>query len=99
MVFFFKKNLFYNDYKWTEYSNKDAHVHGKPDDTVFNRKEGYEVLYLINKMMELWDYRLSDSGVKIEKLIHDQLPSEIKTQADVVQWVQQNLRQSVTNKT
>lgn len=92
MILFSKRNLFYKDYNWTTYLNTDPRVHGKPDGTLFNRSEGNEVVYLINKLMVLWDYRFSNTGNKMEKLIHDSLPSDVKSQEEVKDWVKDNLK-------
>ena len=91
-MLFTKRNLIYNDYKWTSYLNNDPRIHGKPDDTLFDSAEGNEVVYLINKLMVLWDYRFPNTGNKIEKLIHDRLPPEIRSQEDAKDWIKANLK-------
>lgn len=91
MILFSKRNLIYKDYTWTPYLNSNPQVSGKPDSTLFNATEGNEVVYLINILMVLWDYRFSNTGNKIEKLIHDRLPSGIKTQEEVMDWIKSNL--------
>lgn len=92
MILFSVRNLAYKDYKWTSYLNKDPRIYGKPDHTLFNPAEGNEVVYLINKLMLLWDYRFSNTGNKIEKLIHDKLPSGNMSQEEVKDWVKSNLK-------
>ena len=92
MILFSRRNLFYSDYKWTNYVQHDPRVNGKPDDTLFNKEEGNEVVYLINKLMALWDYRFSNTGNKMEKLIHDKMPPEIVKQEDVQHWLKENLK-------
>ncbi|KAA8484107.1 hypothetical protein [Arcticibacter tournemirensis] len=92
MILFSKRNLFYDDYKWSSYLNNDSRIHGKLDGTLFDHHEGNEVIYLINKLMVLWDYRFSNTGNKMEKLIHDKLPPEVRTQEDVRDWVKANLK-------
>jgi len=92
MILFSVKNLFYKDYLWTQYLNNDPRICGKPDGTAFNPNEGNEVVYLINKLMILWDYRFSNTGNKMEKLIHDKLPEEIRTQELVSEWLKDNLK-------
>ena len=92
MILFSTKNLIYKDYQWTPFSNNDMRVSGKPDSTIFNPKEGNEVVYLINKLMLLWDYRFSHTGNKMEKLIHDSLPSDVKSQEEVSEWIKDNLK-------
>jgi hypothetical protein len=92
MILFSKRNLHYSDYKWSAYPHNDPHVYGKPDATPFDKEEGNEMVYLINRLMILWDYRFANTGNKIEKLIHDQLPADINLQEDVQTWVKTNLK-------
>ncbi|SDP88693.1 hypothetical protein SAMN05428975_3374 [Mucilaginibacter sp. OK268] len=92
MILFSRRNLHYTDYKWSVYNQNDPRVNGKPDTTPFTKDEGNEVVYLINKLMILWDYRFANTGNKMEKLIHDQLPPTITLQEDVQQWLKANLK-------
>jgi len=70
----------------------DPRTNGKPDETPFDKDEGNEVVYLINKLMALWDYRFSNTGNKMEKLIHDKMPADVATQESVQQWLKANLK-------
>ena len=70
----------------------DPRTNGRPDDTPFTKDEGNEVVYLINKLMALWDYRFSNTGNKMEKLIHDKMPADVITQEAVQQWLKANLK-------
>lgn len=92
MILFSTKNLIYKDYQWTSFSINDSRVSGNPDSTLFNSKEGNQVVYLINRLMLIWNYSFSHTGNKMEKLIHDSLPSEIKSQEEVSEWIKSNLR-------
>lgn len=91
MLLFSRKNLFYSDYKWTSYPQNDPHTSGKLDETSFNATEGNQVVFLINKLMTMWDYRFTSSGNKMEKLIREKLPDEVKTQHDVQIWLKSQL--------
>lgn len=77
-------------YSWTTVPGDDPRVSGPPDSTRFSRKEGYEVLYLINKLAEAWSLKEKSSGVKMEKMIKDHLPSDVQMQKDVRQWINDN---------
>ena len=92
MILFSRRNLHYSDYKWSVYNQNHPRVNGKPDTTPFTKDEGNEVVYLINKLMILWDYRFANTGNKMEKLIHDKLPAEITVQQDVQEWLKANLK-------
>ncbi len=78
-------------YSWTVYGKDDPKVTGKPDSTLLNRNEGYEVLYLINSFAEKHEYKLKTTGLVIEKLIHDQLPSDIRSQEKVMKWLEDHM--------
>lgn len=92
MILFSRRNLHYTDYKWSTYHQNDPRVNGKLDATPFTRDEGNEVVYIVNKLMILWDYRFTNTGNKMEKLIHDQLPPEIVMQHEVQEWIKANLK-------
>jgi len=92
MILFSRRNLHYSDYKWTSYIQHDPRVNGRPDDTIFDKEEGNEVVYLINKLMALWDYRFSNTGNKMETLINYKMPIEIATQEQVQTWLKENLK-------
>lgn len=77
---FKKSDMIFTDYKWTAYPKDDPRVTGEPDKTLFNRHEGYEVLYLINKLATMWSIRTTQECRSIEQLIRNQLPSNIRSQ-------------------
>jgi hypothetical protein len=77
-------------YSWTAIPGDNPKVTGEPDSTRFSRNEGYEVLYLINKLAELWKFKKLASAHKMEKMINEGLPSKIQTQKDVKDWIKDN---------
>lgn len=81
-----KSDLKYK-YSWTAYQDDDPKVTGSPDSTRFNRKEGYEVLYLINKFAAKHKLKQKVSGHKIEKMLHEALPGTIQGQENVMAWL------------
>jgi len=85
-----KVNVFYKNYSWNTYTDGDPKITGKLDSTIFDKKEGYEVLYLIEKMTEIWKLDDRDSRRKIEEMIYKILPSNIKRQEDVKNWIRDN---------
>jgi len=90
MSFYNKSDMIYTDYSWTAYGDDDPKITGNPDNTLFSRKEGYEVLYLINKLAEIFNLKTKKSGEKIERMIHDHLPSNIHSQSNVKDWIRKN---------
>lgn len=82
------------DYSWTVYKNDDPEVTGKPDSMKFNRNEGYEVLYLINKIAENLGQDKKSFGKKVEELINEKLPNDIVLQKEVYIWLLGQLSKS-----
>ncbi len=89
METFSKSDLVY-EYLWSEYPPDDPRVSGEPDVTVFNVKEGEEVLYVINTLADhlAWDVR--SFGKKVEDLLHSNLPKEITRQDEAIRWIKEN---------
>jgi hypothetical protein len=85
-----KRSMFFTDYNWNEYSETDPHVSGELDDTSFDRTEGYEILYLVNNLMEEWGLDEKNAGQKIERMIRYHLPQAIATQIEIKVWLKQN---------
>ncbi|WP_445370022.1 hypothetical protein ACH518_00870 (plasmid) [Methylomonas sp. HW2-6] len=77
-------------YSWTAIPGDNPKVTGEPDSTRFSRNEGYEVLYLINKLAEIWGFKKLASAHKMEKMIKNELPSDIQTQKGVKDWIKAN---------
>jgi len=88
---FEKTNLVY-EYNWSDYEKDDPRISGIPDETEFNRKEGWEVLYIINQLTDHLAWAVETLGNRLEIFIHDRLPVEIKNQKDTIQWIKDNWR-------
>lgn len=63
-----KSDLKYK-YSWTALESDDPRVTGKPDSTLLNREEGYEVLPFINHFAKNHNLKKKESGLKTERLI------------------------------
>ncbi|MCG7568198.1 hypothetical protein MHM95_18155 [Pseudoalteromonas sp. CnMc7-15] len=87
MAKFKKSDLKYDDYSWTVYGDDDPKITGKPDSTLFSRKEGYEVIYMIDKTLEHRDLTSVTSGQKAERMIKEHLPSTTRGQEKVFNWL------------
>jgi hypothetical protein len=86
----FEKSGLVYEYNWSRYQKDDPRVSGIPDTTEFNRKEGFEVLYIIKHLSDHLAYGVDSFGHKVEKFIHDRLPVEIKNQIDTIKWIKDN---------
>jgi hypothetical protein len=82
-------------YSWTALSPDDPKHTGKPDSTELNRKEGYEVLPFINAFAEKNNWKQKASGLKLERMIHEHLPSNVRSHAKVKEWVTANWKNYV----
>lgn len=82
-----RRDLVFDDYQWRGHRSTNPEISGEPDMTPFNRNDGEEVLYLINKIADDNDLKKTSSARKLERMIHDRLPQEISTQKRAVQWI------------
>jgi hypothetical protein len=94
MALITKSDLHYNDYSWSTYSNDDPKITGKPDSTLLNRKEGYEILYFINEFSEIHKLKAKPSAIKIEKMIRNEVPSNLHSQENIKEWIEINWENS-----
>lgn len=85
-----KSDLYYKDYSWTVLSGDDPKITGEPDNTLLNRKEGYEVLYFINKFSEIYKLKQKASAIKVERMIREEVPGNIHSQKNIKEWLENN---------
>lgn len=86
----FEKSALVYEYNWTHYEKDDPRISGIPDSTEFDRKEGWEVLYIIKYLTDHLAYGVESFGIKMEKFIHNRLPEEIRTQSETIRWIKDN---------
>ena len=89
-----KEELFYKDYSWKAYLHDNPKISGLPDSTLLNRKEGYEVLYFINKFSEIHTFKQKISATKVEKMIREEVPSDLHSQKNIREWIEKNWKTS-----
>lgn len=89
-MYYTKDQMYFNDYSWTAYFRDDPHVTGEPDSTLLNRKEGYEVLYFINKFAQSHFFNSIYQYQKVEQAIRFSVPSDIRSQAEIWKWIDSN---------
>lgn len=77
-------------YSWTTTPGDDPKLRGEPDSNLFNRGEGYEVLYLINKLLKKRSLSSKSDAQKLEKMIKDDLPGDVRSQEKVMAWLENN---------
>lgn len=76
-------------YNWNDIEGNHPKVTGILDSTMFNRREGYEVIYLINKLAEIWEFEEKSLCLKVEKMINI-LSSELRSQEAIKKWIEDN---------
>ncbi len=84
-----RKDLLY-DYSWLHYHPTDPRISGVPNDTVFNRSQGMEVLYLINAFAQKRGFRSKSSCCKLEKILHLYVPPTVRRQDEIIAWIEDN---------
>jgi len=89
-----KDDLYYKDYSWTAYSTDNPKVTGEPDNTLLNRKEGYEILYFVNKFCDMSGLISKGSATKVEKMIRNEVPADIHSQLKIKEWIAGNWTKS-----
>jgi hypothetical protein len=90
MALITKSDLFYSDYSWTVISGDSPKVTGEPDNTLLNRKEGYEIIYFINKLSEIFGFKQKVFAIKIEKMIRNEVPDNLHSQRNIKEWISKN---------
>ncbi len=94
---FTRGDLTYKDYLWSTTEGDSPRVLGFPDNVLLNRKEGYEVVHFIDKFIKgevSWEQESAESkkrlGNKLERLIHDKLPGDVRSHLRVRSWIAAN---------
>lgn len=89
-----REDLYYNNYFWTAMSGDNPKIIGEPDSTLLNRQEGYEVLYFINKFAEINGFKKKESATKVERMMQEEVPNNIRSQKNIKEWIEQNWNRS-----
>jgi len=90
MALITRSDLYYSDYSWNALSGDNPKITGEPDGTLLNRKEGYEIIYFINKFCDKYELKQKASAIKIEKMIRNEVPTNIHSQEKIKNWIATN---------
>jgi hypothetical protein len=90
MARFTKSDMGYTDYSWTVLNNDNSKITGEPDSTLLNRREGYEMLYFINKFAEIHHDDAHSIGKKLERIIREKVPAHLHSQQHIKDWIKAN---------
>ncbi len=80
---FFREHLIGDHYTW----NSNASFTGSPSRRLFNRSDGFQVLFIINFLASLSESFTIRDGRKMEEMIQQQLPSDIRSEMSVFNWL------------
>ena len=85
-MLFLKEHLHNAYYNWTIGLNHSIQ-NNEPDRRIFDRFNGDQVLFLINHFGKSIGKLTVNDGRRIEALISNQLPLEIKSEVSVFNWL------------
>jgi hypothetical protein len=80
-----REDLVFSDYDW----NEERSGNRPPHESVFNRRDGHQMLELLNSCSSEWDKEKSNNFfVNLEKVVRQIVPSRAKTIRDVRNWIE-----------
>ena len=85
---FLKRDLL-GSYNWPLNGNDNPKLKDEPDDSEMDRQNGFEILYLIKKIMQAHACTSIDQGHEIERMIMV-APAHLKTQREIMEWIERN---------
>lgn len=78
-----------DDYSWVALE-PDNPKDVKHDAVMFNRKEGYEVILMLQKICNHFDYDSPADVKRVAGIIKNDLPGNIRSQENVYNWLVEN---------
>lgn len=74
-------------YTWSADKGDNPRLTGSPDRDLLDRNEGYEVLRYLNSIS-----KTKETALKAERLIQQHLPGNIRSHANITEWLIENWR-------
>jgi len=87
-MIFLKEHLSKRHYNWTIGLNHSTE-NNEPDRRIFDRFNGFQVLFIINYFGKSVGKLTVTDGLKVEELISAQLPQEVKSEVSVFNWLRE----------
>jgi hypothetical protein len=87
--------MYYQDYRWTARADHDnPKIIAGTDYAELNRTEGYEMLYFINSLARTWNWTnvLISSYQHLERVIKEEVPTNIRTHSGIRDWIASNYK-------
>ncbi|MFN2104385.1 MAG: hypothetical protein ACK2UJ_05890, partial [Candidatus Promineifilaceae bacterium] len=73
-------------YSWTAREGDDPKKR-RADAIMFNRKEGYEVRLMIQKICNTFGFMSEEDVKRVEAVIANELPGNVRSQENVYNWL------------
>ena len=84
---FLKEHLSTYNYSWINEST----FTGDPSRRLFNRYNGNQLLFIINRYASMTEGFTVNSGLRIEDMLMNQLPVDAKSEISVLKWLNQTI--------
>ena len=81
------KNDLKLEYSWTTRASDNPIDHDNLGSKVFDRRNGNDVLRIINNYSEKRNVRDKDALLRAEPLIREKMPKDIRTEDDIMNWL------------
>lgn len=81
---------FRESYAWSMTKEDCDALKSAPDDTLFNRADGWHVLYIINELCRRKKINDKTAVWDLELIIRSALPPHLRTQKGVMQWLEES---------
>ena len=78
------------EYSDTATNGDNPKFSGKPDSILFNREEEYEVIPMLENVMDELGTKKKTGLHKLEDMIKDDLPGSTRKREDVFDWLVEN---------
>ncbi|MBP9500887.1 MAG: hypothetical protein KBF17_01880 [Candidatus Promineofilum sp.] len=73
-------------FKW-EAGSGDDKTDVKHDRLMFSRRQGYEVVRMIQKVVNHFGYETEEDVKRVEAAIRNDLPGNVRSQKNVLNWL------------
>ena len=78
--------LLKSKYDWKA-MHGDNRIRRELDSKIFNRKQGYEVKWMIQEVVNHFVYTTESDVQKVEDIIANKLPGNVRSQKNVFDWL------------
>jgi hypothetical protein len=85
-----RKDMLLGTYSWEAVGGDDPQAI-RIDATLFNRREGYEIIPMIQKVVNHFGFETEADVQRVEDLINSELPVNIRGKKNVLNWLIQRL--------